>query len=75
VRRSEEMARLIVESDQPLDPKIELGISEAWSRLLEAVKAPTGPPTKKGRASKHGPQVDKPVMRSVTNTPTVASAK
>jgi hypothetical protein len=55
VLRSEEMAKLLVESEAPLDPKIELRTGQAWSRLLEAVKAPTEPPTKKGRASKPGP--------------------
>jgi hypothetical protein len=44
VRRSEELAELMVTSEKPLDPKIELRTGEAWSRLLEAVKAPkTGP--------------------------------
>ena len=52
VRRSEELAVLLVKSEKPLDPKFELRTGEAWARLLEAVKAPkTGPPTKKGRAS------------------------
>jgi hypothetical protein len=50
VLRSEEMARLLVEGEKPLDPKIELRTGEAWSRLLEAVKAPTGPPEKKEAA-------------------------
>jgi hypothetical protein len=59
VLRSEEMARLLVESEKPLDPKIELRTGEAWARLLEAVRAPkTGPPGKKrSRASKHGPKL------------------
>jgi hypothetical protein len=58
VRRSEELAEILVKSEKPLDPKIELRTGEAWARLLEAVKAPkTGPPTKKGRASKHGPKL------------------
>jgi hypothetical protein len=60
VRRSEELAELLVKSEKPLDPKIELRTGEAWARLLEAVKArpKTGPPlTKKGRASKHGPKL------------------
>jgi hypothetical protein len=58
VLRSEEMAKLLVESETPLDPKIELRTSEAWGRLLEAVKAPkTGQPIKTGRASKHGPKL------------------
>ena len=47
---SEEMARLLVESEGPLDPKIELLTGEAWARLLEAVKA-TGPPVGGGRAT------------------------
>jgi len=48
VLRSEEFADLLVKSEKPLDPKIELRTSEAWGRLLEAVKAPkTGPPGKK----------------------------
>ena len=42
VLRSEEMARLLVESDKPLDPKIELRTGEAWGTLLEAVKADNG---------------------------------
>jgi hypothetical protein len=58
VRRSEELAELLVKSEKPLDPKIELRTGEAWARLLEAVEAPkTGPPAKKGRASKHGPKL------------------
>ena len=59
VRRSEELAELLVKSEKPLDPKFELRTGEAWARLLEAVNAPkTGPPaTKKGRASKHGPKL------------------
>ena len=58
VLRSEELAKLLVESEKPLDPKIELRTGEAWARLLEAVRAPkTEPPTKKGRASKHGPKL------------------
>ena len=40
VRRSEELAELLVKSEKPLDPKIELRTGEAWARLLEAVKAP-----------------------------------
>jgi hypothetical protein len=53
VLRSEEMAKLLVESEKPLDPKIELRTGEAWARLLEAVKAPkTGlPPLEKKRAA------------------------
>ena len=48
VRRSEELSELMVKSEKPLDPKIELRTSEAWGRLLESVKAPkTGPPGKK----------------------------
>ena len=42
VLRSEEMARLLVESEKPLDPKIELRTGEAWGALLEAVKADKG---------------------------------
>ena len=54
VLRSEEMAKLLVESEKPLDPKIELRTGEAWSRLLSAVKAPkTGPPGKK-QGVRHG---------------------
>jgi hypothetical protein len=40
--------KLLVESETRLDPKIELRTSEAWGRLLAAVKAPTGPPKKRG---------------------------
>ena len=40
VRRSEELAALLVKSEKPLDPKFELRTGEAWARLLEAVKAP-----------------------------------
>ena len=48
MRRSEELSELMVKSEKPLDPKIELRTSEAWGRLLESVKAPkTGPPGKK----------------------------
>jgi hypothetical protein len=59
VRRSEELAALLVKSEKPLDPKFELRTGEAWARLLEAVRAPkTGPPGKKrSRASKHGPKL------------------
>ena len=61
VLRSEEMARLLVESEKPLDPKIELRTGEAWSRLLEAVKAPTGPPGKnKGRLVRRRPGLNSP---------------
>ena len=47
VRRSEELAELMVKSEKPLDPKIELRTGEAWARLLEAVKAPKIGPLKK----------------------------
>ena len=50
VRRSEELAALLVKSEKPLDPKFELRTGEAWARLLEAVKAPKigpAPPLKK----------------------------
>ena len=40
VRRSEELAALLVKSEKPLDPKFELQTGEAWARLLEAVRAP-----------------------------------
>ena len=49
VLRSEEMAKLLVESEALLDPKIELLTGEAWARLLTAVKAQkTGPAFGKG---------------------------
>ena len=54
VRRSEELAELLVKSEKPLDPKIELRTSEAWSRLLEAVKAPKigpAPPLEKNQGA------------------------
>jgi hypothetical protein len=54
VRLSEELAELLVKSEKPLDPKIELRTGEAWARLLEAVKAPKigpGPPLKKKQAA------------------------
>jgi hypothetical protein len=40
VRRSEELAAILVKSEKPLDPQIELRTGEAWGRLLAAVKAP-----------------------------------
>jgi hypothetical protein len=39
VRRSEELAELLVKTETPLDPKVELRTGEAWAKLLEAVKA------------------------------------
>src|SRR5437868_5473140 len=60
VRRSEELAELIVKSEKPLDPKIELRTGEAWARLLEAVKAPkTGPPA----AKKQGAREKRPGLK------------
>jgi hypothetical protein len=88
VLRSEEMAKLLVESEAPLDPKIELRTSEAWGRLLEAVKAPNGPPGKNGpareeswRKKKEGAPARsqarrfhlRTAMPSLTNSPTVAN--
>src|SRR5437762_9659014 len=53
ILRSEELAKLLVKSEKPLDPKIELRTGEAWGRLLEAVKAPkTGPPTAKKQGAR-----------------------
>ena len=52
VRRYEELAELLVKSEKPLDPKFELRTGEAWTRLLEAVKAAKigpAPPLEKNR--------------------------
>ena len=67
VLRSEELAKLLVESETPLDPKVELGTSEAWGRLLEAVKA-TGPPKKGG--VRHG----RPKTATAAEEITIAAA-
>ena len=47
MRRSEELSELMVKSEKPLDPKIELRTSEAWGRLLEVSKR-----RKRGRLEK-----------------------
>src|SRR5438046_8316264 len=72
VRRSEELAELLVKSEKPLDPKIELRTGEAWGRLLEAVKAPkTGPPT----AKKQGAREKRPGLRTAAaDSITIAAA-
>jgi hypothetical protein len=74
VRRSEELAQLLVKSEKPLDPKIELRTGEAWARLLEAVKAPkTGlPPLEK----KQGAREKRPGLKTATaaDSITIASA-
>ena len=64
VERSEELAELLVKSEKPLDPKIELRTGEAWGRLLEAVKAPkTGPPI----AKKKGALEKRPGVRTTAD--------
>ena len=51
VLRSEEFADLLVKSEKPLDPKIELRTSEAWGRLLEVSKRRKRGRLEKSRAS------------------------
>jgi hypothetical protein len=75
VSRSEELAKLLVESEKPLDPKIELRTGEAWARLLEAVKATKigpAPPLEK----KQGPPVRRwPGLKTAaSDSITIASA-
>jgi hypothetical protein len=72
VRRSEELAELLVKSEKTLDPKIELRTGEAWARLLEAVKAPkTGlPPPEK----KQGVRDRRPLRTAANDSITIASA-
>ena len=74
VRRSEELAELLVKSEKPLDPKIELRTGEAWSRLLEAVKAPKigpAPPLEK----KEGARERHPGLRTTAaDSITIAAA-
>ena len=71
VRRSEELAELLVKSEKPLDPKIELRTGEAWGRLLAAVRAPkAGPPT----AKKQGARDRRPGLKTATAADSITIA-